>query len=208
MEQKAIEIANAHRIMAVSTVRPDGWPQNTIVGYANEGLLVYFLISRSSQKFANIQADDRISVAIGSEPDDFSQLKALYAGAHASEVTDPKQREHAWNLLIARHPNLADYEVPDWSAAAMMRAPCMFVSIVDFTKGLGHADNVTVSGPGLALMEPARVEDWGYGPALGTSPDSGRPAESPSSPRRRRETPALAKERIDEKLQSDRAGTA
>jgi hypothetical protein len=38
MQDKAIEILNSHRIMAISTLRPDGWPQTTIVGYANEGL--------------------------------------------------------------------------------------------------------------------------------------------------------------------------
>lgn len=165
MEQKALAILDAHRIMAVATVRPDGWPQNTIVGYANDGLLLYFLISRTSQKFANIEHDDRISVAIGAEPTDFRRLKAVYAGAHASEVTDRKQREHAWRLLMQRHPNLRDFELPDPSEAAMMRAPCMFVSILDFTKGFGHTDTLTVNGPGLALMGAARDDDWGYRPA-------------------------------------------
>ena len=165
MEQKAIDIIDAHRVMAIATIRPDGWPQNTIVGYANDGLLVYFLVSRSSQKFANIQRDDRVSVAIGQEPKDFRELKAVYAGARASEVTDPKQRDHAWHLLMERHPNLADFELPDRSESAMMRAPLMFVSILDFTKGFGHADELTVSGPGLAAMQPARDDDWGYSPA-------------------------------------------
>ena len=45
MENRAIAILDAHRVMAVSTIRPDGWPQVTIVGYANDGLLLYFLIS-------------------------------------------------------------------------------------------------------------------------------------------------------------------
>jgi nitroimidazol reductase NimA-like FMN-containing flavoprotein (pyridoxamine 5'-phosphate oxidase superfamily) len=68
MEDKAIEILDSHRTMAISTVRPDGWPQTTIVGYANDGLLIYFLISRKSQKLANIQNENRVAVAIGSEP--------------------------------------------------------------------------------------------------------------------------------------------
>lgn len=165
MEQKAIAILDAHRIMAVATLRPDGWPQNTIVGYANDGLLLYFLISRTSQKFANIQHDDRVSVAIGAEPPDFRRLKAVYAGAHASEVSDAKQRKHAWRLLMQRHPNLRDFELPERSEAAMMRAPCMFVSILDFTKGFGHVDTLTVSGPGLAQMDPARDDNWGFRPA-------------------------------------------
>ena len=37
MEQPAISILNSNRIMTIATVRPDGWPQTTMVGYANEG---------------------------------------------------------------------------------------------------------------------------------------------------------------------------
>lgn len=144
MEEKAIGILDTHRIMAISTVRPDGWPQTTIVGYANVGLAIYFLILRTSQKFANIQHDDRVSVAIGEEPHDLREAKAVFAGAQAHEVTDSKQREHAWRLLVERHPNLADFLLPKSSEAAMMRADCRFVSIVDYSKGLGHSDAFTI----------------------------------------------------------------
>jgi hypothetical protein len=34
--------------MSLATVRPDGWPQATLVSYVNEGIILYFLISRSS----------------------------------------------------------------------------------------------------------------------------------------------------------------
>lgn len=161
MERKAIAILDMHRTMAIATLRPDGWPQNTIVGYANDGLLVYFLVSRNSQKLANIQFDDRVALAIGKETRDFNDLKAVYAGANASEVTDPAQRQRAWRLLMERHPNLADYELPDPSEAAVMRAICRHVSILDFTKGLGHTDGLTVGVGGVALMDPARTDDWG-----------------------------------------------
>ena len=64
MEHLAIRILNAHQTMAISTVRPDGWPQTTIVGYANRGFDIVFLIYRTGQKWANIQHDDRISIAV------------------------------------------------------------------------------------------------------------------------------------------------
>lgn len=144
MEEKAIRILDSHRIMAISTVRPDGWPQTTIVGYANDGLVIYFLILRSSQKFANIQHDNRVSVAIGEEPRDLREARAVFAGAQASEVTDLEQRDHAWRLLVERHPNLADFLLPESSEAAMMRATSRFVSIVDYSKGLGHSDGFTI----------------------------------------------------------------
>ena len=75
MEQTAITLLNSHRIMAIATARPDGWPQNTIAGYANEGFDIFFLIFRSSQKFANIQCDDRISIAVGGEPSSLGELR-------------------------------------------------------------------------------------------------------------------------------------
>lgn len=136
----AVQILNEHRIMAISTLRPDGWPQSTIVGYVNDGLSLYFVILRSSQKLANIQKDDRISVAIGKEPWILSEAKAVFAGARAVELTDEGERDHAWELLNRRHPNLAPYDIPDPTVTAMMRADCLHVSVVDFTKGTGHTE--------------------------------------------------------------------
>lgn len=136
----AVQILNEHRIMAVSTLRPDGWPQSTIVGYANDGLSLYFVIMRSSQKLANIQKDDRVSVAVGKEPWILSEAKAVFAGARAVELTEEAERDHAWELLNRRHPNLAPYDVPDPAVTAMMRADCRHVSVVDFTKGVGHTE--------------------------------------------------------------------
>ena len=140
MEGTAIGILDGRRIMALSTVRPDGWPQTTIVGYANVGLLLYFVISRSSQKFANLQLDDRVSIAVGEEPSDMSLLQAFYSSAHAVEVADSVEREQAWRLLSQRHPNLQAYALPDQSDLAVMRARCEHVSIMDFTKGFGHTE--------------------------------------------------------------------
>ena len=161
MEDKAIRILDAHRIMSIATVRPDGWPQNTVVGYANDGLLIYFLVSRASQKLANIERDERVAIAVAREPDDIRKIKAVYAGAVASEVKEPAQRAEAWRLLTERHLNLVDFELPDLSQAAMMRAFCKHISILDFSEGPGHADELTVGAAGLATMEAARTDDWG-----------------------------------------------
>jgi nitroimidazol reductase NimA-like FMN-containing flavoprotein (pyridoxamine 5'-phosphate oxidase superfamily) len=150
MLQPAIEILDSHRIMAISTVRPDGWPQTTIVGYANQGWTLYFLIFRSSQKLANIERDNRISIAVGGEALELSEIRAVYAGAIAEEITDRAERESAWDLLADRHPKLDEFELPDRSAAAMMRAVCRHVSVLDYSKGLGHTEAGTVPGAATA----------------------------------------------------------
>jgi|307.fasta_scaffold28422_4 hypothetical protein len=43
IKQKILTLLDQHRIMTVAALRPDGWPQVTTVGYANEGLTLYFL---------------------------------------------------------------------------------------------------------------------------------------------------------------------
>lgn len=144
MEHIAVKILNAHRTMAISTVRPDGWPQTTIVGYANRGFDIVFLIYRSGQKWANIQRDDRISIAVGSEPLELNALQAVYAGAHAAEIVDEAERMHAWEQLMQRHANLAGAHIPEASEGVFMRARCKYVSVLDFTQGLGHREEFTV----------------------------------------------------------------
>jgi nitroimidazol reductase NimA-like FMN-containing flavoprotein (pyridoxamine 5'-phosphate oxidase superfamily) len=144
MLQPAIAILDDHRMMAISTVRPDGWPQTTMVGYANDGWSIYFLIFRDSQKFANIGLDDRVSVAVSAEPSFLGEIKAVYAGAHAAEVKDPQERVRAWRLLLERHPNLGDFGLPDDATTALMRATCKYVSVLDYSKGIGHSENLVV----------------------------------------------------------------
>ena len=36
---KILTLLDQHRIMTIATLRPDGWPQATTVGYANEAPL-------------------------------------------------------------------------------------------------------------------------------------------------------------------------
>jgi len=144
MEQPAITILNSNRIMTIATVRPDGWPQTTMVGYANEGWRIYFLIYRSSQKFENISKDNRVSVSVGHEPGSLRDIKAVYAGCNAEEVTDLTEKNHAWKLLAERHPNLTDLAPPGKDEVATMRADCKHVSILDYSQGLGHTEALTL----------------------------------------------------------------
>lgn len=140
----AVSMIDARQVMAIATLRSDGWPQNTIVGYANKGLTIYFLILRASQKFRNIARDDRVALAIGEQPVNIHFAEAVYASARAAEVTDTQEREEAWQLLMKRHPNLGGRAMPDEAVTAIMRARCEHVSVVDYSKGLGHTDSINV----------------------------------------------------------------
>ena len=160
VKDQAIRILDSHRIMAISTLRSDGWPQTTIVGYANVGLTLYFMIFRSSQKFSNIQRDDRISIAVGEEPRDLRELNALYAAAHASELTDAGERQDAWRLLRQRHPNLSSFELPEPSDAAMMRAECRHMSMLDYRIAPGYSRSLTIDTDGEMTAPADGKDDW------------------------------------------------
>lgn len=149
--------------MSISTVRPDGWPQTTVVGYANKGFDIFFLIFRASQKFANIQHDDRISIAVATEPTELSQLTAVYAGAHAQEITDQPGRDDAWRLLMMRDSNLAGFNIPDPRDATFMRARCKYVSVLDYTQGLGHREQIVVDEQGVPTGIELTEDQWGAG---------------------------------------------
>ena len=147
MEQPVITILNSNRIMTIATVRPDGWPQATMVGYANQGFRVYFLIYRTSQKFANIAQNNRVAITVAKEPAQLRDVKAVYAGCAVHEVTDLAERSRAWELLANRHPNLTDLAPPANAEVATMAADCIHLSILDYSQGLGHTEALDLRDP-------------------------------------------------------------
>ncbi len=166
MKDKAVEILDSNRLMAIATNRSDGWPQCTMVSYANEGLLIYFAISRQGQKFSNLADDDRVSLVVGRDFHDPGTIKALSMAARVSEVRDRQQRDRAIKLLLQRHPGLQRLEPPTKGHSAIMRASPEIVTILDYSKGFGHSDLLTVAPGGFTEMTAARDDDWGFGMEL------------------------------------------
>ena len=103
----ALKILGQHRIMTVATNRSDGWPQATIVGYANDGLLLYFFIARLSQKFTNIKRDSRVSAAIGSDFADDLDINGLSLAGRAEIVARDDEYERAADIFLNRFSEYA-----------------------------------------------------------------------------------------------------
>ena len=83
IRQKILTLLDQHRIMTIATLRPDGWPQATTVGYANEGLTLYFLCGPDSQKAANLARDDRVSLTIDHDTPQVMEITGLSMAARA-----------------------------------------------------------------------------------------------------------------------------
>src|ERR1700688_5328986 len=104
IRRKIQTLLDQHRTMRIATLRPDGWPQVTTVGYANEGFSIYFLCGIDSQKANNLSRDDRVSLAIDDDPAQVMEITGLSMAARAQTVTDPAEAEKAIGLLMSRYP--------------------------------------------------------------------------------------------------------
>lgn len=75
---------------------------------------------------------------VGRDFEDSAQIKALSIAANVSEVRDPTQQERAIDLVLQRHPALAKLGRPDLKHSAVMRAYCSIVTVLDYSKRIGH----------------------------------------------------------------------
>lgn len=142
--KKILDLLHSHRIMTVATNRPDGWPQATTVGYASDGLALYFLCSAECQKAANISRDNRVSLTIDSDTLDPMAIRGLSMAARATRVTDSREIAKVIDLLLGKYPEYRQME-PDVSMMWVMRVVPEVVSILDYSKGFGHTDLVRVA---------------------------------------------------------------
>jgi len=164
-KRQIIELLDEHRIMSVATNRPDGWPQATIVGYANDGLILYCFVARDGQKFANLARDPRLSIAIAKDVPQPLQIRGLSMAARAIVVEDRGEIDHAYALLLRRYPEYKVMPQPDPAAVPVLRITPEVVSILDYSKGFGHTDLVTVTDQDLAEFVESRRHHWAGHPA-------------------------------------------
>jgi nitroimidazol reductase NimA-like FMN-containing flavoprotein (pyridoxamine 5'-phosphate oxidase superfamily) len=138
---KIVELLQENRVMSIATIRSDGWPQATMVGYVHDDLTLYFVVARLSQKFANIAREPRVSISLGHDAP--NRLRGLSMAAHAAEVTDPAEIEHLNALLLERYPEQSIFS-PREPSAAVLRATPIVVSIIDLARGPGEPQLVEI----------------------------------------------------------------
>lgn len=148
-KQKIRTLLDQHRIMTVATLRQDGWPQATTVGYVNDGLTIYFLCGLESQKAKNIAFDDRISVTIDHDTAQLMEITGLSMAAHAKRVTDMNKATKVLRMLPAKYPEQPQLPgpMPEPADVCIFEVVPVVISVLDYTKGFGHTDLVSCAEP-------------------------------------------------------------
>ena len=169
-----IRLLNEHRVMTIATNRLDGWPQATIVGYVNDGFLLYCFAARNSQKYANILRDPRVSIASGSDASQPLDIKGISLAGKACVVTDQCELSHAAALRLKRYPEYAalpppvvrDGDLqhlvsePSPSGVVLFRIVPEIFSVLDYSRGFGHSDLVSFSERDLDLHMQTLGHRW------------------------------------------------
>ncbi|MGE5170153.1 MAG: pyridoxamine 5'-phosphate oxidase family protein [Rudaea sp.] len=145
IRKKILALLDQHRIMTVATLRPDGWPQATTVGYVNEGLILYFLCGRDSQKAKNLARDDRISLTIDHDTPDLMAISGLSMAAHAHAVDDRAEADKVLRMLPLKYPDAPPLpmKMPSPDEIRLFRVTPTVISVLDYSRGFGHTDLVT-----------------------------------------------------------------
>jgi nitroimidazol reductase NimA-like FMN-containing flavoprotein (pyridoxamine 5'-phosphate oxidase superfamily) len=160
MKQLIIRLLDEHRIMTIATNRPDGWPQATVVGYANDGLVLYCFIARNSQKFVNITRDPRVSITIAKDYPQPLAIKGLSLAGRALVIEDDSEIDRATALRLHRYPEYKVMPRTNPAEVPLIRITPEIISVLDYSKGFGHTDLVTVSDRDLEEFVESRRHHW------------------------------------------------
>jgi nitroimidazol reductase NimA-like FMN-containing flavoprotein (pyridoxamine 5'-phosphate oxidase superfamily) len=137
-----LKLLKRHDNMSFATVRADGYPQATTVGYANDGLDLYFCCDRLCQKVRNLRRSDKVSLTIDHDTRNWARIKGLSMGARARVLSKPGEVARAFELLARKFPDMRKVSKKDLADTAFVKVTPKVISVLDYSKGFGHTDLV------------------------------------------------------------------
>lgn len=137
LKQKAIEILSSEHLMALATLRHDGFPQTTWVNYINDDLTVYFACDASSQKAGNIALNPKVSLAIATETKNFYRLRGLSISGHAQRIKDRAKAASLAQRLFSELPQSRRFVPEDPASLSVCEVVPVAISIIDYAQGFG-----------------------------------------------------------------------
>jgi nitroimidazol reductase NimA-like FMN-containing flavoprotein (pyridoxamine 5'-phosphate oxidase superfamily) len=144
IKKKILTLLDQHRIMTIATVRPDGWPQATTVGYVSDGLDLYFLCGLDSQKARNLAQDDRVSLTIDHDTSNLMAITGLSIAGRARAVESRAEAEKVLAMMPLKYPDSPPLpmKMPGPDEVRLFRVTPTVMSVLDYSKGFGHTDLV------------------------------------------------------------------
>jgi general stress protein 26 len=146
MTKEALTILKEGREATLATLRPDGWPQATVINYVNDEKRVYFDCSIGSQKAYNIERNDRISLAIIVPIGTYGPIWGLSLAGRATLIEAPSDLAHVLEIWKVRYPYMGDRFERDVGKFAFYGMTPTVATKADYAAGFGHRHKVPIAG--------------------------------------------------------------
>ncbi len=137
LRSKILEVLGSQHLMTLATVRPDGFPQATVVNYVNDDFTVHFATDAASQKVGNIKLNNKVSVAIANQTENFYKLSGLSMSGLATRVFDKDAADEISTRLFQRLPQSRRFVPQDRKQLAVFSVAPVAISLVDYAAGFG-----------------------------------------------------------------------
>ncbi|HXJ02078.1 MAG TPA: pyridoxamine 5'-phosphate oxidase family protein [Micropepsaceae bacterium] len=150
LKSKILDVLANAKDLTIATIREDGYPQATVVSFANDGFTLYFGCGDQSQKAKNIARNNKVSVTVTCDYHGWDEIQGISLGGIAEPVTDPKEIAQAARLMLIKFPQILKHLPPDVTGVTDIKGTSFYrvtpkvISLLDYTKGFGHTDLVTV----------------------------------------------------------------
>ena len=113
------------------------------MSYASDGLTVYFGTWVHSQKAQNIARNNKVSCAVNCPYASWNDVEGLSFAATAERVVPQDELANVTRLMLEKFPQ-AEFVLPKAEDVVVFRLRPIVFSVLDYRKGFGHTDLVTV----------------------------------------------------------------
>jgi uncharacterized protein YhbP (UPF0306 family) len=137
LRSKILEVLRRHHTMTLATIRPDGYPQATTVNYLHDDLTLYFATDATSQKAGNIKLNNKVSVAIADQTQDFYKLRGLSMSGIAARVSEKEGAGKLALRLFRAFPESRRFVPEDPRQLAVYAITPVAIALVDYASGFG-----------------------------------------------------------------------
>ena len=140
-----LKLLDSQKLMTLAVNRADGRPQAATLGYLNDGLNLYFVTARDSEKLRNIIADPRVGVAVRGVAGE-GEAVGLSIDGRAEEVTDGDEVQRLNDLIIERSPEISPW-APGGDSVAVVKVIPERVEAVAVIDGRSRAQTFSIGDP-------------------------------------------------------------
>ncbi len=141
IKEKIVDCLKNHNWLNLGTVDKDGKPMVHTMGYASDGVVVYFGTGKDTRKSVNMQNNANVAYTIDDDEVEVMEITGVQIEGKASIVTDEVEAGKAFQLMVEKFPFMAD--MPAEYETFLFKVEPTTAYYLDYTKDFGYRDMVT-----------------------------------------------------------------